>query len=184
MSNLVPSWPDDHCAALRKYAEAGLSFSQMAKLINDEFRSSYSRNACIGKAARLGIEGKKHSVKRKSTTGQAVIAARNIVRRKKPPQFSPRIGSFVSTGGNNSGQPIDREVEPAPLRCIEVETLNIPFEELTGETCHWPEGEAPPFTFCGRKTLGSVYCASHQRLSVGRGTISERLATYVSKEAA
>jgi hypothetical protein len=33
---------------------------------------------------------------------------------------------------------------------------------LTRFTCHWPEGDKPPYTYCGRPTCdGSSFCPEH-----------------------
>jgi hypothetical protein len=49
--NPIPLWTPEHEALLRELHSKGLSFSQIAKAIGN-----HSRNSCIGKAKRLGLE--------------------------------------------------------------------------------------------------------------------------------
>ena len=49
-------WDDAHATALTHHVLGGhLSYSGIAAAINVEFNTIYSRNACIGKAGRLGL---------------------------------------------------------------------------------------------------------------------------------
>jgi hypothetical protein len=52
------SWSDEEIAILRECVDNGMSFAEAMRTINTKFRTSYSRNAVIGKALRLGIRSK------------------------------------------------------------------------------------------------------------------------------
>lgn len=165
----IPLWPETHVAKLKEYVETGFSFSQMAKLINEEFGSVYSRNACIGKAGRLGLGGRKFQVKRIASTGKAVIAARNISRRKpNPPKKFESLPPL-----------------PFTAREADAEPKHIAFEQLSAGLCKWPFGRALPFTFCGCATYSTErsYCPAHH--GIGHVTVTERQASKIAdKEAA
>jgi hypothetical protein len=47
-----------HSEALKAFVERGLSFTEVAKRMNAEFGTNYTRNACIGRAQRMGVAGK------------------------------------------------------------------------------------------------------------------------------
>lgn len=51
-------WLEIHSEALRGFVKLGLSFTESAKKLNSEFGTSYTRNACIGRAQRMGVAGK------------------------------------------------------------------------------------------------------------------------------
>lgn len=169
-------WPEQHSAAVKRLVESGLSYSQIANELWIEFKVAYSRNAVLGRANRMGLST--DSRVRGNHISEAM--KNNRVTRKRPPSFSPRLGSIAM----DQGDAIDREANPAQLRCVEVDALNIGLLELTDVNCHWPTGEGP-ITFCGLHKFEGSYCEAHYRLSVGRGTASERAASHVlAREAA
>lgn len=49
------NWPPAHSDALRKYFALGMSYAEIARAINAEFNTGYSRCAAIGRARRLGL---------------------------------------------------------------------------------------------------------------------------------
>lgn len=148
----VDKWPSEHDALLRQVVAAGWSFSNAATKINAQFGTAYSRNACIGRAKRLGISGRKTV----SAEGLQHRLIKKAEQKLKPPPVC---------------QPI-----PAP-RAVDVVPLNISLFELTDATCKWPYGDAAPYAFCGNPTwVGSSYCECHASLSIGPGTESERTA--------
>jgi GcrA cell cycle regulator len=53
----VTGWAPEHSDALREYFANGMSFAKIARAINAKFQTSYSRNAAIGRAKRLGLLG-------------------------------------------------------------------------------------------------------------------------------
>jgi hypothetical protein len=50
-------WLDLHSEALKALVLQGLSFTESSKKLNAEFGTSYTRNACIGRAQRMGVAG-------------------------------------------------------------------------------------------------------------------------------
>lgn len=50
-------WLDLHSEALKGFVERGLSFIDAAKKLNEDFGTNYTRNACIGRAQRMGVAG-------------------------------------------------------------------------------------------------------------------------------
>jgi hypothetical protein len=100
-------------------------------------RLGISRGAVLGKAHRLGLCSKKEPV-----------SARKALP-KKPPRLKDLPPAL----------PI---MDEPPL--AEPLFAGIPFEELTPQTCRYPQGDGP-FMFCGQpKQEGSAYCAHHHRV--------------------
>lgn len=155
------TWPAEHETALRALVLAGAgSHSIMADLLNAKFGTSYSRNALIGKASRMGmrITGAPHPVKRKP--------------RREPQPKPARVA-----------KPKPVAVDLPTLRCVEVVPKNVALVDLSSDECRWPYGDGP-FHFCGHPQLdGSSYCGPHFALSVGLGTFDERMAECLPREA-
>jgi GcrA cell cycle regulator len=159
----IKSWPDPHIDALKRHIAAGLTHSQIARELWREFSVSYSRNAVIGKASRMGLST--NTASRAAAVQNGAKHSVAVRRAKKPPSYSPRLGPVPMP----CGEPIDRESNPAPLRCAEVEPLNIALEALEAHHCRFPLGGWPsedPITFCGLHRDGdSSYCPAHHDLT-------------------
>lgn len=142
----VPLWPAPHCNALRKHVDAGLSFSACAQLINEQFGSHYSRNACIGKAKRLGLET--YFALAKAAAGKTTSSVKKIRRRVQ--------NKFEA-------------LPPVPFvpREADAEPKHLAFEELRTGLCKWPFGASPPFSFCGCATYDNdrPYCPAHHAIA-------------------
>jgi GcrA cell cycle regulator len=110
-----------------------------ASQIGKEF--GVSRNAVIGKIHRL----------------QGYKPVRPKAQAKPPkaaPKWQPRPAPLV---------------EPIAPAVAEVPSLDLTLGELTAAVCHYPHGNAAPFTFCGQPTAaGSPYCTSHRRMTLQR----------------
>lgn len=63
----TPKWPEDAEAAVVRLWSAGLPASQIARQINEECGTHYTRNAVIGKAHRMDLQARPSPIK--ITTG-------------------------------------------------------------------------------------------------------------------
>lgn len=143
-------WTEERIEKLKTLCAARkLSFSQIAA----ELGGGISRNAAIGKANRLGLEGRSvgrepgPKVNRQRTGMGAVVQKINAAVQKINSKAQPKI-----------------KPEPFVPACVEVEPRNLAFHDLEENDCRFAYGDNP-FTFCGHpKTQGSSYCASHHRL--------------------
>ena len=139
------SWTDQHIDALRGYlSENGVTFAQAAVSLNQEFGTSYSRNAIIGKCGREKILSKNqqhaHGTVRQQTAKPPVAVRR---RRHRP---EPQTETFT-------------------LRSVPIEPRNLPLIDLQPGECRWPVTDGPPHLFCGRPVRTGNYCAGHFDLS-------------------
>lgn len=138
MGNLP--WTDEQFELLRKHHAENHSFSAIARLINEETGSAFSRNACIGKSVRTGLSRP----------------------RRKPEGRRPRTASNQDRGSTQriritkSSLPFEPLDEPPHLGLTLLQTNNA--------TCKFPRGEHI-YTFCGQGTrTDSPYCAFHAAL--------------------
>jgi hypothetical protein len=157
-------WSDEMHARLRVLARQKRSYTDIAAVISHEFNVCVSRNACIGKAHRLGIM-KKHR------------ASQEFAHRRKPKARAPTLGT--------ASVPVFRpDPDPAPVPKITPRwrvTFDAPapaghgrylLQQLDGNMCHWPYGDRVPYLFCGAPTAGRSYCAYHTRVSCGQSVRS------------
>ena len=124
------------------HADGKLSFDEMAKQLNEEFGTTLTRNAAIGKAHRLNL-----ALRLTPQVKRAFITKDVKVMKKKP-----------------SSRPL-----PAVLRDQVPFTLTI--TELEYGDCKWPSGgpyDWPPFFYCGRPAIeGCPYCKPHMERAHG-----------------
>jgi GcrA cell cycle regulator len=100
-----------------------------------------SRNAVVGKAARLGLRLPNHSLRN---------PWRPLVLEEAP--FRTRVPELEAPTDCRSGSPTARGRS----------TKRIAFLDLEPHHCRWPYGRRLPFTFCGCDRIArSAYCAVH-----------------------
>ena len=155
------SWLMEHTDYLKQLmADGAGSAARVARMINDQFQTSYTRNAVIGKLNRLGM------------------ATVRMAKPKPAPRTAPvRKAPFV-----------DRH-QPAQARAVDTHTvspasLDITLSELEDGMCKWMTGDA---IYCGVVTAGRrvTYCACHQNAgteparhrSVGWSEVKKRAGT-------
>jgi len=165
------NWAPAHSDALREHLAKGLSFSKIAEAINLKFQTSYSRNATIGRARRLGLAGPDRPEVRPPA---------------KPPRLH-RLEDFRSAESKSPEfhwpAPALKNAQPAKLRCVEIEPRHLSLIELADGDCHYPYGgdeEGEAITFCGHpRQPGSSYCAPHFHLSRNPQALPERAASAI-----
>src|SRR5262245_1878237 len=160
MSRNNSTWNSERLEALRRYCEAGLSCSLIAREIG------VSRNAVIGKLNRLGLsrpkdvvartlkrEGRPHPPRPKmSATWRALPA------RPARPTIIAQHEMLKTAFGTRS------PVEDIPIR----DGRGCTLLELGQEKCRWPISTpgAADFCFCGSEPVkGLPYCAGHARMA-------------------
>ncbi|MDU0961342.1 MAG: GcrA family cell cycle regulator, partial [Bradyrhizobium sp.] len=48
-------WPDQHSMVLRDLHAKGLSYAEIARALNAQFGTTYTRNATLGRGKRMGL---------------------------------------------------------------------------------------------------------------------------------
>jgi GcrA cell cycle regulator len=159
------NWPPEHSDALREYFAKGMSYSEIAGAINAKFKTAYSRNAALGRAKRMGLEGPEPASD--SRHGPKPAAKAPLCRRREH-----RRHEFMLP------MPVFERTETAPLRCVEILPRHLSLVELEPGDCRYPYGgdaDGEAITFCGhRRRVGSSYCAPHLNLTREPAAISER----------
>jgi len=148
-------WTDEQSEAINDFVLEGLTYREVTEQLNAKFGTTFSRNAVIGRAKRIGI------------ASPAKPPPKNPPRPKRDPSM-PRYA---------------RRADPSPtpraaieMRCAEIEPLHLTLLDLEPHHCRWPYSESPNITFCGHSKMIGSYCLAHFQLSVGTGTAAERAA--------
>jgi hypothetical protein len=123
-----------------------LSFVEIAKAMEVKFAITMTRNACIGKARRLGLPTRKFGTPR-PPVGRAALKPRKVAAVEAP---------------------------IAPVEAIIPDVLppeGLTIYQLREGICHWPLGKTydyPPFMYCGCPALlGRPYCEAHTEKATG-----------------
>jgi GcrA cell cycle regulator len=163
-------WPPAHSEALREFFAKGMSFSAIADAINAKFGTSYTRNAALGRAKRMELEGHTQVEEQGTPSSIAVAPGLRGTRERRVSEFWRRPPAFEAT-------------EVKKLRTADVVPRHLSLLDLRRGDCRYPYGgdrEGEAITFCGhRRRQGSSYCPAHFDLSIGPGTASERAADRV-----
>jgi GcrA cell cycle regulator len=158
------NWAPEHSDALREYFAKRMSYAEIAQAINAKFGTTYSRNAALGRAKRMGLTSA--SPAREPDHWPTLRSNAPIYsRRERCSEFRWPIPDFERT-------------ETAPLRCVEIAPRHLSLGELEPGDCRYPYGgdaEGEAVTFCGhRRRLGSSYCAPHLHLTRDSAVTPER----------
>jgi GcrA cell cycle regulator len=162
------NWPSEHSDALRECFVLRLSYLEAAAAINRKFNTSYSRNAVLSRATRMGLMGSRLPELPPGTSPAAV------------PGLSPLGETRPSEPGwrRLHWPPAFEKAETPKLRCVETEPRHLSLIELERADCRYPyggDGEGEAITFCGQpRRPGSSYCTPHFHLSRCPVTPSER----------
>jgi hypothetical protein len=118
-----------------------LSFARIAAEMSAAFDIELTRNACIGKARRLGFPMRSNEgIPRKGG--------------EKPRMIKIRV---------------DAPIPPKPARRQINGTFNLTIYETREGDCKWPLGEVedyPPYLYCGHPTpIGCPFCKTHSRMA-------------------
>ncbi len=172
-------WELEQCSALREYHARGMSFLQIARALNAQFKTTHSRSAVIGRARRMGLAGRARPDDRPKFWPARPAKARGKVkapRPKKPPaRHVPELSQPM---------PVLQRAEPPKIRCVEIAPRHLSLVELEAGDCRYPYGgdeDGQAITFCGHpRREGSSYCTPHFHLTRGPGIAPERAAGTAS----
>ena len=131
-----------------------LPFTAIAAALSERFGVPITRNACIGKAMRLGLPT------RPGSNGE--LRHREVL--MKQSMMPIRIDA-----------PIEAKIKTAPG------LPGVSIYQLKSRTCRWPLDPTmnkPPFRYCGCRTVeaGMPYCAEHTARATGKVYVPRRQA--------
>ena len=126
---------------LRRLYMGRLTFRDIATRMTEELGLSLTRNACIGRARRLEFQ------------------LRNGASPKPPGPPKPRGRQ------KQHRRPRFKLVAP-PLAPRPPRIGTLTMLQLTAETCRWPSGDRPPYTYCGAPVHDDrPFCLAHCQLA-------------------
>lgn len=129
------------------------SFGEIARALSQEFHVRVSRNAAIGKATRIGLP------KRAMTPAERGARSANKAKTNRKVTRLQSAGVGIVRRARVS-------VEEFQARLADVVPLHLAFNELQPDSCRYPYGDGPNYTFCGCEKLpGLSYCEPHRRLT-------------------
>lgn len=157
----MSGWSEERVEKLRHLLKQRLSASQIAGRLG-----GVTRNAVIGKAARLGLQlaGAHPALMRENGQRSRKAVLRNLQRsyaRKTGARMDGRtVGRYVQIKDAAEMKAVARANLAPP------EVRNLTLLNLGPSDCRWPLGDGP-FTFCGcPQNAASRYCDFHHALSI------------------
>jgi len=122
----------------------GFSFAQLSAMMSAYCGRDISRNACIGKARRLGLPER---------SGKARL----------PPKREVKVKMIRVR--------VDAPIAPEEAVTPSQDAVGVTIDRLKSGVCKWPLGEMedhPPYLYCGcAAPIGEPYCAEHAAKSRG-----------------
>ncbi|MGJ4931744.1 GcrA family cell cycle regulator [Bradyrhizobium sp. HKCCYLS2038] len=164
-------WPERHSLMLRELHAKGLSYAEIARALNTEFGTAYTRNATLGRGKRLGL-----------AAPGGLKAARGPDLRPAPAFMGSGRRRRVRDQKEPDGRriPVSAPELPAPvrLRCVGISPRLLSLDQLEPGDCRYPYGgdrDDDPITFCGHpRRPGSSYCSPHFQLTRNPDVIADR----------
>jgi GcrA cell cycle regulator len=160
-------WSEEMIARLRGLWDEGHSTAEIGR------RMGVSKNAIIGKAHRLALQGRPSPIRPERPPGSGARRRRNAPRRISGPTL-PALAALQTplpvplVAPAPAGQAAGAERRPAPPRPAFTAFGHIGGRQLP---CCWPIGEpgTPSFRFCDDVALpGKPYCDAHAQVAYVR----------------
>lgn len=186
---MTPSpWTPETEAAIKRLHAEGLPYSAIATKLG------ISKNACIGKAKRLGIANRRQITRpehnyvwtpesvaklkawwaeglSQEAIGERLGISRNAVASKVKKLRRRGVVIKAHPIGRPAGSNVIRlrpRTNPPRVAVNAPPSLDLSVYELTDSTCKYPVTDRPPHRFCGHRSLaGGPYCRSHWLISRG-----------------
>lgn len=134
-------WTDEQVEELKRLWDKGLTTGEIGKVLG------VSKNAVVGKAHRLGLNGRPSPIRRGEDETVATTEKTDTTKKKKNASVKAPIAKKAP----------EKEKE-------KLFTVN----DLTSTSCRWPIGDPKDenFHFCGKETLpDKPYCAEHAAIA-------------------
>jgi GcrA cell cycle regulator len=148
----ITKWTSEQDAALKAHvARNELAYSAIVVDINKVFKTSFTRNAVIGRAKRIGCCNPARKCKRKNQYTTERVHAEPVLQGRAV--RTARVAHNHEVAGSN---PAPATSPAGAVRLIELGPCD----------CRYPVDEVSPFLFCGEPQLpNESYCPGHFRLT-------------------
>ena len=145
------AWTPDLIKELKRLWNKGLTTVEIGN------RIGMSKNAVVGKAHRLGLEGRPSPIKRDKKKEHVT----RVTVKKTPvaPKQKAVESSILPPEPVFEAEPIVETIVPKKRKHKGVQLV-----DLKPNSCRWPEGDPkdPDFCFCGQECApGKIYCEEH-----------------------
>ena len=147
------AWTPELVKELKRLWNKGLTTVEIGN------RIGMSKNAVVGKAHRLGLEGRPSPIKRDKKVAVLEQASVNEAPQENTENFEELESSSFPPEEILKGEPI---VEMPKSK--KGKRKGVQLVDLKPNSCRWPEGDPkdPDFCFCGKECVnGKVYCEEH-----------------------
>ncbi|HKO70936.1 MAG TPA: GcrA family cell cycle regulator [Bradyrhizobium sp.] len=163
------NWTPEHSEALRQYLARGLSYSEISAAINSKFNTSYSRNAALGRARRMGLSNCSQPNDPPFHWPRRPYLSKSSSLHEARERHAPEAAR-LSAGSERAEAP--------RLRCVAIVPRHLSLVDLEPNDCRYPYGgdaNGEPITFCAHpRCEGSSYCTPHFHLTLGPGAQLQR----------
>ncbi|MDI2113139.1 GcrA family cell cycle regulator [Commensalibacter nepenthis] len=179
-------WNEEAVARLKELWAQGLSTAEIGRHLN------VTKNAVVGKAHRLGLEGRPSPIRRAAAAKKEKVVAPVAAKPERKPEekavkvakpkaekiekvqkekLAPAVNSAKTaevTQLEMVAPVVKKEVKPAKKTKIEFSTpVELPKRRSMSDCC-WPIGDpgTKDFHFCGAKAIpGKPYCLEHVQIA-------------------
>ena len=139
------TWEGAHSAALRELVDKGVTFSEIARLLNERFGTAYTRNATIGRGTAHGALAAGAAGFRWGVSGAETRRYQARQQKVRPhPASSPAKPST------------QQRAAVLQLRCVAITPRHLALVDLEPSDCRYPyggEAEGEPITERQRKAV-------------------------------
>ena len=131
-------------------------------------RIGMSKNAVVGKAHRLGLEGRPSPIKREKK--KIYLEVETVAKKENPKAENVRetVTEELSESFESSSFPPEEILKAEPIiempKSKKGKRKGVQLVDLKPTSCRWPEGDPkdPDFCFCGHECVnGKIYCEEH-----------------------
>lgn len=137
-------WTPQLDARMRELYDRRLTFLEISRILNADFGLKLTRNSCIGRARRLKFP----------------------LRDGSPPPPPPKSRRVRKQYPKKKRQVRMAELPPVPWAPPPLVPGALTMLQLTHDTCRWPSGTRPPYTYCGAPVHdGRSFCLAHCQLA-------------------
>jgi len=149
------AWTPELIKDLKRLWKKGLTTVEIGN------RIGMSKNAVVGKAHRLGLEGRPSPIKREKKKAPV------IEEKKLSSEQIVEVSADIDEVESSSFPPDELlKAEPMPEihRSKKRKTDGVQLVDLKPTSCRWPEGDPKDddFCFCGKECVnGKIYCEEH-----------------------